>query len=56
MDALLDWVEPNTGLHRLNAPPETADYRPAHAPLTSVDELEKIIGWGEFTSRPGWDE
>ena len=40
MDALLDWVEPNTGLHRLNAPPETADYRPPHAPLTSVDELK----------------
>src|SRR5437763_4005888 len=56
MDALLDWVEPNTGLHRLNAPPETADYHPAHAPLTSVDELGKIIGWGEFPSRPGWDE
>ena len=56
MDALLDWVEPNTGLHRLNAPPETADYRPPHAPLTSVDELKKIFGWGEFTSQPGWDD
>ena len=56
MDALLDWVEPNTGLHRLNAPPETADYRPPHAPLTSVDDLKKIFGWGEFTSQPGWDD
>ena len=56
MDALLDWVEPNTGLHRLNAPPETADYHPPHAPLTSVDELKKIFGWGEFTSQPGWDD
>ena len=56
MDALLDWVEPNTGLHRLNAPPETADYRPPHAPLTSVDELKKMFGWGEFTSQPGWDD
>ena len=56
MDALLDWVEPNTGLHRLNAPPETADYRPPHAPLTSVDELKKIFGWGEFTSQPGWED
>jgi len=56
MDALLDWVEPNTGLHRLNAPPETADYRPPHAPLTSVDELKKIFGWGEFTSQQGWDD
>jgi len=56
MDALLDWVEPNTGLHRLNAPPETAEYRPPHAPLTSVDDLKKIFGWVEFTSQPGWDD
>ena len=56
MDALLDWVDPNTGLHRLNAPPETADYRPPHTPLTSVDELKKIVGWGEFTSQPGWED
>jgi len=56
MDALLDWVGPNAGLHRLNAPPETADYRPSHAPLTSVDELNKIFGWGEFTSQPGWED
>ena len=56
IDALLDWVDPNTGLHRLNAPPEIADYRPSHAPLTSVDELKKIFGWGEFTSQPGWED
>src|SRR6266571_112272 len=56
MDALLDWVEPNTGLHRLNAPPETDDYHPPHAPLTSVDDLKRVFGWAEFTSRPGWDE
>ncbi len=56
MDALLDWVGPNAGLHRLNAPPETADYRPPHAPLTSVDELKKIFGWGEFTSQLGWED
>ena len=56
MDALLDWVGPNAGLHRLNAPPETGDYRPSHAPLTSVDELKKILGWGEFTSQPGWED
>jgi hypothetical protein len=56
MDALLDWVSPNQGLHHLNAPPETDDYRPAHAPLTSIDDLKKIAGWGEFTSKPGWDK
>ena len=56
IDSLLDWVLPNTGLHRLNAPPESDDYHPAHAPLASVDELKKIFGWTEFTSKPGWDE
>jgi hypothetical protein len=56
MDSLLDWVSPNTGLHHMNAPDETDDYRPAHAPLTSVDELKKINGWAEFTSKPGWDQ
>jgi hypothetical protein len=56
MDSLLDWITPTKGLHRLNAPEETDDYRPTHAPLTSVDELKKIFGWEEYTSQPGWDE
>ena len=56
MDSLLDWVSPNRGLHHLNACPETDDYHPAHAPLASVDELKKICGWAEFTSKPGWDD
>ena len=56
MDSLLDWITPTKGLHRLNAPDETDDYRPTHAPLTSVDELKKIFGWAEYTSQPGWDE
>ena len=55
MDSLLDWVSPNVGLHHLNAPPESDDYHPAHAPLTSVDDLKKVFGWAEFTSRPDWD-
>src|SRR5258708_20324727 len=56
MDSLLDWVSPNRGLHHLNAPEESDDYRPPHAPLTSMDELKKVFGWGEFTSKPGWDK
>jgi hypothetical protein len=55
MDSLLDWITPTKGLHRLNAPEETDDYRPPHAPLTSVDDLKKIFGWAEYTSHPGWD-
>jgi len=56
MDCLLDWVEPNTGLHHLNAPPESDDYHPAHTQLTRIDELKKVAGWAEFTSAPGWDD
>ncbi len=56
IDSLLDWVQPSTGLHRLNAPEESDDYHPAHAPLTRVDELKKVAGWAEFTSVPGWDD
>jgi len=56
MDSLLDWVSQNRGLQHLNACPETDDYHPPHAGrLDSVDELKKICGWAEFTSKPGWD-
>src|ERR1041385_6062498 len=55
MDSLLDWVTPTKGLRRLNAPEETDDYHPAHAPLTSVEEVKQVFGWVEYTSRPGWD-
>src|SRR6266581_590436 len=57
VDSLLDWVEPNTGLHHLNAPPESDDYHPPHAGgLTQVDELKKVAGWADFTATPGWDD
>jgi type II secretory pathway component PulK len=55
VDSLLDWISPTKGLRHLNAPEETDDYRPPHAPLTSVDELKKVFGWAEYTSHPGWD-
>jgi hypothetical protein len=55
VDSLLDWMSP-PGLHRLNACPESDDYQPAHAALSSVDDLKKICGWAEFTSKPGWDD
>jgi hypothetical protein len=56
MDSLLDWITPTKGLRRLNAPEESDDYRPPHAPLTSVDELKKVFGWAQYTSHPGWNE
>lgn len=56
VDALLDWVSPNTGLHHLNAPPETDDYHPAHTLLTRIDELKKVAGWSDYTKTPNWDD
>ena len=56
VDSLLDWVRPNTGLHRLNAPSESDTYHPAHAALTRIDEMKQIAGWAEFTSVSGWDD
>src|SRR5438045_9201013 len=56
VDSLLDWVEPNTGLHHLNAPSESDDYHPPHTLLTRIEELKKIAGWSEFTSTPGWED
>jgi hypothetical protein len=56
MDSLLDWISPTKGLRRLNAPEESDNYRPPHAPLTSVNELKKVFGWAKYTSHPGWDD
>jgi general secretion pathway protein K len=56
VDSLLDWVSPNVGLHRLNAPPESDNYHPPHALLTQIDELKKVAGWADFTFQPGWDD
>jgi hypothetical protein len=56
IDSLLDWVSQNQGLHHMNAPEESDDYHPPHAPLNSVDELKKVFGWADFTSKPNWDQ
>src|SRR5438445_10875635 len=56
MDSLLAWEFPITGLQPLTALVETDDYHAANAPLTSVEDLKKVFGWAEFTSKPGWDE
>jgi len=54
IDCLLDWVDPDN-LVRLNGAEEEPGYKPSNAPLKTLDELRRVRGWEEFTSRPDWD-
>jgi len=54
MDCLLDWIDPDN-LVRLNGAEEEPGYKPSNAPLKTLDELKRVRGWEEFTSRPDWD-
>ena len=54
IDCLLDWVDPDN-LVRLNGAEDEPGYKPADKPLTSLDEVKRIRGWEEFTSRADWD-
>jgi hypothetical protein len=54
MDCLLDWVDPDN-LVRLNGAEDEPGYKPSNAPLKTLDELKRVRGWEEFTSRPDWD-
>lgn len=54
IDCLLDWVDPDN-LIRLNGAEDDPGYKAANKPLTTLDELKRVRGWEEFTSRPDWD-
>jgi general secretion pathway protein K len=54
LDCLRDWVDPDN-LVSLNGAEDDADYQPANGPLKTLDELKRVKGWEEFTSRPNWD-
>lgn len=54
IDCLLDWVDPDN-LVRLNGAEEEPGYKPSNAPLKTLDELKRVRGWEEFTSKPDWD-
>jgi general secretion pathway protein K len=55
LDCLLDWVDPDD-LERLNGAEATDDYRPPNVPLTRIDDLKRVKGWTDITSKPHWDE
>jgi type II secretory pathway component PulK len=54
IDCLMDWIDPDN-LVRLNGAEENGDYKPANQKLHTLDELKRVRGWEEFTSRPDWD-
>lgn len=54
IDCLLDWVDPDN-LVRLNGAENDTGYKPANAPLRTLEELKQIQGWQDFTARPDWD-
>jgi type II secretory pathway component PulK len=54
IDCLLDWVDPDN-LVRLNGEENAPDYKPTNGPLKTLEELKRVRGWEEFTSRPNWD-
>lgn len=54
IDCLLDWVDPDN-LVRLNGAEDEPGYKPTNGPLKTLEELKRVKGWEEFTSRPNWD-
>jgi general secretion pathway protein K len=54
IDCLKDWMDPDN-LVNLNGAEDDEGYKPANAPLKTIDELKRVKGWEEFTSRPDWD-
>jgi type II secretory pathway component PulK len=54
IDTLLDWIDPDN-LVRLNGAENDSDYKPANKPLGALDDLKRVRGWEDFTSRPDWD-
>jgi general secretion pathway protein K len=54
IDTLLDWIDPDN-LVRLNGAENDGDYKPANQPLRTLEELKRVRGWEDFTSRPDWD-
>jgi hypothetical protein len=54
IDCLMDWIDADN-MVRLNGAEEDGDYKPANQKLRTLDELKRVRGWEEFTSRPGWD-
>jgi hypothetical protein len=51
IDCLIDWIDPDN-LVQINGNEEGA----ANRPLGNLEEVRRIRGWEEFTSRADWEE
>ena len=54
IDCLVDWIDPDN-LVQLNGAEDEPGYKAANKLLGSLEEVKRIRGWEEFTSRPDWD-
>ena len=54
IDTLLDWVDPDN-LVRVNGAEDDGDYKPANQPFRALEDLKRVRGWEDFTSRADWD-
>lgn len=55
-DNLLDWITPPQRGRRVNAAPETPDYRPPHRPLQSLGEIALVAGSDPLLARADWKD
>jgi type II secretory pathway component PulK len=55
IDCLMDWVDPDN-LVRINGAEDEPGYKPGNKLLTNLEDLKRVRGWDEFTSRPNWED
>ena len=55
IDCLIDWIDPDN-LVQINGAEDEPGYKPANKPLGNLEELKRVRGWDEFTSRPNWQD
>jgi hypothetical protein len=54
IDCLMDWVDPDN-LVRLNGAEDEPGYKPGNKMLANLEDLRRVRGWDEFTSRLNWE-
>ncbi|MFZ1218437.1 MAG: hypothetical protein WAO00_04050 [Chthoniobacterales bacterium] len=55
IDCLMDWVDPDN-LVRINGAEDEPGYKAGNKMLANLEDLKRVRGWDEFTSRPNWED